>query len=81
MSITTNIAGTKCRIETTYDPASMNYYSVCRLAHKVVIGFSPVRGINASYSHEEARTEALELCLNLINEEESNDATDSNNNT
>lgn len=70
MSITTNIANTKCRIETEYDPASMNYYSVCRLAHKVVIGFSPVRGISASYSHEKARTEALELCLNLINQEE-----------
>ena len=81
MGIVTNIANTKCRIETEYDPASMNYYSVCRLAHRVVIGFSPVRGIGTYLSHKSARTESLRLCLNLINEEESNNATDSNTNT
>lgn len=52
--IRTNINGKRCDIEIVYDDQSHNYYAVCSLVGKLVLGFSP------------ERAEALEYCLELV---------------
>mgnify|MGYP003152745391 CR=1 FL=1 len=52
--ITTNISDKRCDIETVYDEQSHNYYAVCSLVDKLVLGFSP------------ERAEAIEYCLELV---------------
>lgn len=52
--ILVNINNESCSIETVYDENQKHYYSVCRLADRVVLGFSS------------ERAEALEFCLELI---------------
>ena len=55
--IRTNIRGKRCDIETVYDDQSHNYYAVCSLVGKLVLGFSP------------ERAEAIEYCLELVEQD------------